>query len=113
MPDSYIKVEDITVDNTTYHYTVRLHIVNKGSDATIYAVSVSGIGKMSKCNLTDSDPTSPNLTYTTGPWTIKAGEDKWLVCIGSGNAVPGTSYTVKVYTKNGNVFTATLTAQQG
>ncbi len=85
MPDSYI---DVNNDQLS------LHVVNKGSDVTIYRIEVVGLG----------DCASPS------PTTINAGADTTITCTVTG-ATAGTTYTVRVYTKNGNVFTATVQAK--
>ena len=103
MPDSYIKVND----SGTY---IVLHIVNKGSDATIYKVSVLSLGDADLANAAVTGDAVKNNDNTI---TIKAGGDATIIAeIPGANAVPGTSYTVKVFTKNGNMFTGTVTAQK-
>ena len=103
MPDSNITV-------TSSGSKLYLHVVNKGGDVTIYKIEVSGVGAASIANATVTGDMQVN---NDGTITVKAGADGWIVASLNGNAVPGTSYTVKVYTKNGNVFTATVTAVQG
>ena len=85
MPDSYIDVNNNKLS---------LHVVNKGSDVTVYKIEVVGLGDCS-------------AAY---PITVNAGADTTIACDISG-AVAGTVYTVRVYTKNGNVFTATVMAK--
>jgi len=108
MPDSNITV---TTTNGTTVSKLYLHVVNKGGDVTIYKIEVSGVGA---ADIANANVTGNIQKNSDGTITVKAGADGWIVAtLNGGNAVPGTSYTVKVYTKNGNVFTATVTAQQG
>lgn len=92
MPDSYIDVG---------RNELRLHVVNKGSDATIYKIEVVGLGECSGIRIDNEIRDS-----------LEAGEDAIVSCSVDG-AVAGTVYTVKIYTKNGNVFTGTVQAKIG
>ncbi len=103
MPDSNIT---ITATGVTKLY---LHVVNKGSDVTIYKISVSSLGD---ADLANANVTGNIIKNGDGTITVKAGADGWIVATLPKQAVAGTSYTVKVYTKNGNEFTGTVTAQQ-
>jgi hypothetical protein len=78
--------------------TVRLHIANKGSaSAVIYKVEIVGIGDNTLTEtLTPGQDTSVEVT-------IAEARDK---------IVAGAQYVVKVYTKAGNVYQVTLTAEQ-
>jgi flagellin-like protein len=77
---------------------VKLHIANKGSAAAvIYKVEIVGIG-------------DGRLTQEE---TLTPGEDTEIEAQISGNIVAGAQYVVKVYTKAGNVYQVTLTAEQG
>jgi len=87
MPDSYINASGTQA-------VLILHVVNKGSDVTIYKIEAAGIG----------------ATATT--ITVPAGADTTYTVTLPGSAVAGTTYTIKVYTKNGNVFTATVIAKK-
>ena len=88
MPDSYI--------NAT-NDTLLLHITNKGGDVTIDKIEIVGLG------------------YDDTDRTISAGANTWIATntasLKLADATSGTLYTVKVYTKNGNVFTATVQAK--
>jgi len=85
MPDSYIDVAN---------KRLYLHVVNKGgTDVVIYKVS-TGVEDV------DTDI------------TVTAGDDTTLEITLTKTYNAGASYTVKVYTKNGNVFTATVVAKQ-
>ncbi len=88
MPDSYI--------NAT-NDTLLLHVVNKGGDVTIYKIEIVGLG------------------YDNTERTIGAGANTWIVTnatsLNLADATSGTLYTVRIYTKNGNVFTATIQAR--
>jgi len=115
MPDSYINSSNV----------LHLHIVNKGSDVSLYKVEIAGLYTASKGDTnsyyylsTSGDVKDKTFSSSKQQWnnfiTIKAGEDAWLIINKTDaqqKAVPGTSYTVKVYTKNGNVFTATVVAE--
>jgi flagellin-like protein len=85
-PDSYI--------NTSY---LVLHIKNTGSaTAVIYKVEIVGLG-----------------TVTLGTDTsLTAGQETtWELSHGYGDKVTaGTNYQVKIYTKAGNVYSATVKA---
>jgi hypothetical protein len=78
--------------------TVKLHIANKGSAAAvIYKVEIVGIG---------DERLAQEETLTPGQYTEIRAQI-------SGNIVAGAQYVVKVYTKAGNVYQVTLTAEQG
>ena len=80
---------------------VELHIANKGSAAAvIYKVEIVGIGYESL----DQEKTLTPGQDTSVEVTIDAARDK---------IVAGAQYVVKVYTKAGNVYQVTLTAEQG
>jgi flagellin-like protein len=86
-PDSYI--------NTTSK-TLVLHIKNTGSaTAVIYKVEIVGVGTA------DLDKEK----------TLTAGEEEtaWTLSF-SGSVTAGTNYQVKIYTKAGNVYSATVKA---
>jgi hypothetical protein len=79
--------------------TVKLHITNKGSaSAVIYKVEIVGVGESSTVtSLTPGEDTEFSVKIT----------------ITGGEIVAGSRYVVKVYTKAGNVYQVTLTAEQG
>ncbi len=99
MPDSYI--------NAT-NDTLFLHVNNKGGDVTIYKIAVDGVGD---ADISTASVTGDITVNSDGTITVKAGADGWIIVSLNGDAVAGTTYTVKVYTKNGNVFTASVTAK--
>ncbi len=120
MPDSYINASS---------NVLHLHIVNKGSDVTIYKIEIVGLYTVTEGDtnsyyllstagdVTDTS-TQPgdavNTQWTTNnPLVINAGSDVWVLAKNTGattTATSGTMYTVRVYTKAGNVFTATVQA---
>jgi len=86
-PDTYIQVNNGSC-------TLYLHVGNTGSaDAVIYKVEIGGVNS------------------TTADNTLKPGEDTTLTYNITGTCIAGSSYNIKVYTKNGNVFTAIVKAQ--
>ena len=88
-PDSYINASS---------KILYLHVRNEGGDITIDSIEVVGLGKISSTNI--------NTTV------IAAGSETWISAnITTGTPVAGTSYTVKLYTKGGNVFTAVVQAK--
>ncbi|MET1100987.1 MAG: hypothetical protein ABWW69_00700 [Pyrodictiaceae archaeon] len=91
--------------------TLILHIVNKGTAAAvIYKVEIAGIGSGSIVNATGTGVTISKGTITTV--TLSPGADATLtVNFTSSNIVAGASYLVKVYTKAGNMFSASVVAE--
>ena len=82
MPDSYLDTGG----------TLHLHVKNTGSAAAvIYKIEIPGLATIS------------NLTITLGP-----GDDITTNITGISGATPGATYQVKVYTKAGNVYPATV-----
>jgi hypothetical protein len=80
--------------------TVKLHIANKGSAAAvIYKVEIVGIG---------GERLAQEATLTPGADT----EIEAKIDLNSKTIVAGAQYVVKVYTKAGNVYQVTLTAEQ-
>ena len=89
-PDSYIEIGKPSGNNTLH-----LHVKNTGTaTAVIYKVEVVGVSTIS--NLTKS---------------LKAGEEDpdWTLTF-SETVTAGTNYQVKIYTKAGNVYSATVKA---
>ena len=87
-PDSYI--------NTTSK-TLVLHIKNTGSaTAVIYKVEIVGVG---------------TATWDQTDKSLSPGEEEtaWTLSF-SGSVTAGTNYQVKIYTKAGNVYSATVKA---
>jgi len=74
---------------------LRLHIKNAGTaSAVIYKIEVLG------------------LTTITTEYTLIPGNETTLsVSLGNVSPVPGTSYQIKIYTKAGNVYPATIIAR--
>ena len=86
-PDSYINSKD---------NQLILHIKNTGSAAAvIYKVEIVGVG---------TADLGEEKTLTAG-----AEETAWTLSF-SGNVTAGTNYQVKIYTKAGNVYSATVKA---
>ncbi|MEM4032646.1 MAG: archaellin/type IV pilin N-terminal domain-containing protein [Zestosphaera sp.] len=84
--DSYINASD---------KELRLHIKNAGTaSAVIYKIEVLG------------------LTTIATEYTLTPGNETTLsVSLGNVSPVPGTSYQIKIYTKAGNVYPATIIAR--
>ncbi|MEM1816984.1 MAG: archaellin/type IV pilin N-terminal domain-containing protein [Desulfurococcaceae archaeon] len=95
-PDSYI------TGNTLY-----LHIKNEGSAAAvIYKIEVSGLGTASITNTNGLD------TLSGGEVKVNPGAEGWITCsLGTATAVAGTRYQVTIYTRAGNVISATVQAK--
>jgi flagellin-like protein len=115
LPDSEIEVS--TAGGTTTA-VLRLHVVNKAGDVTIYKVEIVGAGEVSDLSsATEADgDTTAEISISGTELSIVAGADTVIEITPPSTVaqkiVPGTTYTVKVYTKNGNVFTATIQAKQ-
>jgi len=96
-PDSYINTTDTL--NKLY-----LHIKNTGSAAAvIYKIEIVGIE-----TLTNTGDFSGG---TVKDGTVGPGVEDTLTVPLTGGYVPGTNYQVKIYTKAGNVYTATVQAK--
>ncbi|MEM4881198.1 MAG: archaellin/type IV pilin N-terminal domain-containing protein [Desulfurococcaceae archaeon] len=94
-PDSYI------TGNTLY-----LHIKNEGSAAAvIYKIEVSGLGTAS---ITDPNGLG---TLSGGEVKVDPGAEGWITCSLETAAVAGTRYQVTIYTRAGNVISATVQAK--
>jgi len=85
-PDSYINATNTTL---------LLHVRNEGGDITIDSIEIVGLG----------------LATGISPTVVGAGDEVWVTATVPGTPVAGTSYTVKVYTAGGNVFTAVVQAK--
>jgi hypothetical protein len=80
--------------------TVELHIANKGSAAAvIYKVEIVGIG---------DERLTPEKTLTPGQDDVLTAQ----IDTQGKTIVAGSRYVVKVYTKAGNVYQVTLTAEK-
>lgn len=98
-PDSYI--------NAAGNYIV-LHIKNEGGGtAVIYKIEVSGLDTVSSLTTSNTEITSPG---TLSSVTLSAGSEIYI-CGSISGATPGAVYTVRVYTKAGNVYTAQIQAK--
>jgi flagellin-like protein len=85
-PDS-----NITISNQTH--TLYLHVKNTGTaTAVIYKIEIVGV----------------NTTYTTT--SLTPGNETTLIIQFTGTATAGANYQVKLYTKAGNVYSATVKA---
>ena len=98
-PDSYI--------NTTSKQ-LTLHVKNTGSAAAvIYKIEVVGLSTSGSigtlAGATGITPSGTEVTVNPG------GEG--TITVGVTGAVPGTNYQVKIYTKAGNVYSATVQAK--
>ena len=106
-PDSYI--------NGTAK-TLHLHIVNKGSDITIYKITTCKEEITSfTYSLASSDiiPTTTTANATNAnSIVVGAGFDGWLNVNLTKTYTAGTNCEVKVYTKAGNVFTALVNVKK-
>ncbi len=100
-PDS-----NITIDFTGTTDVLCLHVKNQGGDVTISSVEIVGIG----FNATAVSFNTASCA-TGGGNVISAGAEGWIYVALPGDVVAGTSYTVKVYTAGGNVFTAVVQAK--
>ena len=118
MPDSYINVSDI--DPITFNRVagLHLHVANKGTDVTISSIEVVETREKlpGPYYVLDSDAPSVRKAYeeTHGTTTrvIRAGSDVWILATLSKSYVAGAQYTVKIYTKGGNVFVGRLVARK-
>uniref|UniRef100_A0A7C2ZL51 Type IV pilin n=1 Tax=Ignisphaera aggregans TaxID=334771 RepID=A0A7C2ZL51_9CREN len=95
--------------------TLELRVANKGSaSAVIYKVEIVGTA----CTVEISDDTPKNTGIDVddkrGGVTVPPGTDGIIIYDIRGdncNLIPGSVYQIKVYTKAGNVYPLTLTAQ--
>lgn len=95
-PDSYI------TNDMLY-----LHIKNEGSAAAvIYKIEVSGLGT---ANITDTNGTLDKPS--DGEVKVDPGAEGWIECSLGTAAVAGTRYQVTIYTRAGNVISATVQAK--
>ena len=104
-PDSYINASA----SSPY---LALHMKNTGSaTAVIYKVEISGIQTLSGNGITY---TPPNATSSsTGEIKVTPGQEgTWKIVLGTSTKyVAGTNYQVKLYTRAGNVYSATIQAR--
>ena len=88
---------------------VELHITNKGSAAAvIYKVEIVGIGTQTEFTTGQGQGTT-EVALTPGQDIVLTAN----IELGGKTIVAGAQYVVKVYTKAGNVYQVTLTAEQG
>ena len=93
MPDSKL------YENASKNVIVLLHIRNEGgASAVIDKIEIAGVN----FNITDS-----GVITAGGDTTITANAS-----VSSINVTVGATYTVKIYTKAGNVYTTQLVAEQ-
>ena len=97
-PDSSISNSELT-----------LHIKNTGTaSAVIYKIEVVGLG-------TASITTGTGVTITTGSAgsevIVSPGVEGTITASITTSAVAGTTYQVKIYTRAGNVYSATVQAK--
>ncbi|MEM3998835.1 MAG: archaellin/type IV pilin N-terminal domain-containing protein [Ignisphaera sp.] len=91
-PDSYINASN---------KVLYLHVKNEGSaSAVIYKVEIVGVTTITTFG-----------AATTTETTITPGQETTLTLSFNANVVAGTNYQVKVYTKAGNVISATVQAK--
>ena len=93
LPDS--KLYNVSTGNFE-GVNVTLHIKNEGgATATIFKVEIVGVG------------TNGTLSKTIAP-----GNDTYIIVLLEDKSVtPGATYTIKVYTKAGNVYSTQLVAE--
>ena len=106
-PDSYI--------NASYKYIV-LHIKNEGGGtAVIYKIEVSGLGAVSSGSTGATFVSSVNtdqLSETLTSVAVDVGSEIYIYGkISADTLTPGAIYTVRIYTKAGNVYTAQVQAK--
>jgi len=96
MPDSAIIVTDTTA-------WLSLHVKNTGSAAAvIYKIEIPGIQTF------ESFYTSTAEDATTSTIVVSPGKDATIFMKITASIIPGATYQVKVYTKAGNVYPATV-----
>ena len=101
-PDSYIKTG-------TGESCIIIHLRNEGGgSAVIYKIEVSGLDTAT-INGTSTDGST--FSSATSPITVKAGEELYIQAKMTKEATPGATYTIKVYTRAGNVYTAQVQAK--
>jgi flagellin-like protein len=93
-------------DSSISSGTLTLHIKNTGTaSAVIYKIEVVGLG-------TASITTVIGVTTTTGSEVIVSpGVEGTITASITTSAVAGTTYQVKIYTRAGNVYSATVQAK--
>lgn len=95
-PDSYI---NFTKVNDKQVPLLHLHIENTGgATAVIYKIEVSNVTISSDITLTPGNHTTLTITLTTPDNKVAA-------------VTPGALYTVKIYTKTGNIYTVQVQAR--
>jgi flagellin-like protein len=91
-------------DSSISGSTLTLHIKNTGTaSAVIYKIEVVGLGTASITTVTGGTKTDTEVTVGPG------GEATIIATIS--NAVAGATYQVKIYTRAGNVYSATVQAK--
>ena len=102
-PDS-----NITINTGTNDDALCLHVKNQGGDITIDSIEVVGLAT----GLTTGINFNQNACTSGTNKVIPAGSEGWVYVDLGADAVAGTSYTVKLYTEGGNVFTAVVQAKK-
>ncbi|MEM1919573.1 MAG: archaellin/type IV pilin N-terminal domain-containing protein [Ignisphaera sp.] len=103
-PDSYI-------DSTPNRTQLVLHLKNEGSaTAVIYKIEVTGLGSAIPRTTTGVTP-EKGIIVTNNEVTISPGAEGTIVIDLEGSAIAGTRYHVTLYTRAGNVISATVQAR--
>lgn len=91
--------------------SIELHVKNTGSaPAVIYKVEIVGIGTGT---VTTYRTVAGTITISTTEVTVGPGAEGTVTWVGFDGITPGAQYTIKVYTRAGNVYTINLVAQAG
>jgi archaellum component FlaG (FlaF/FlaG flagellin family) len=92
-------------DSSISGSTLTLHIKNTGTaSAVIYKIEVVGLGTASITAVT-------GVTTTTGSEVIVSPGVEGTITASITGAVAGATYQVKIYTRAGNVYSATVQAK--
>jgi flagellin-like protein len=94
-------------DSSISGSTLTLHIKNTGTaSAVIYKIEVVGLTTLTETVTADSS----TVTLSSPGLTVSPGSEATITASVS-NAVAGATYQVKIYTKAGNVYSATVQAK--
>ncbi len=108
MPDSNITINPGTNDDELW-----LHIRNTAEQAIINKVEIVGstaIIDLSQATLYESN--GSRVDTTNKEILLAAGDELWIEIPLNTDLSPGTLYTVKVYTKAGNVYSISIEAKK-